>query len=243
MNRIGISILIGVILAAAVFAFDRLVGIPFFNRNEEPVAEVAEGGEPVAAVQQLPEGSQTVNIGGVSLVLQPSPESYARLASEAQPVPQPTAVPQPEPTQQPVVEVQQDQQQTEPTAAPPTNTPVPVVPTVAPVVTNNTGSTIAHTVVAGETRYSLAQRYGSSVELMAQYGITQEDMIVGNVINIPVGGTVNCSALRQHVVSAGQNVFRLAIQYGVTKESIRDLNGLPANYLIEVGQVLCIPNN
>lgn len=45
-----------------------------------------------------------------------------------------------------------------------------------------------------------------------------------------------------HVVQRGENVFRLAQRYGVTKEAIAAANGLDAAYSIKAGQTLTIPS-
>lgn len=144
----------------------------------------------------------------------------------------------------------------EPTSVPPevaavlpTPTPIPSAPppnTPVPNVTAGGINKVAHTVVAGDTLYGIALKYGSSVVLMAENDIASGDLIPGNVIQVPVqsnvgsGGTA-CTTGRSHIVSAGENVFRLAIYYGTTVNGISATNGLDAAHTIYAGQVLCIP--
>ena len=45
----------------------------------------------------------------------------------------------------------------------------------------------------------------------------------------------------KHVVRAGENLFRIALRYGVTVEAVAKANGITNAALIYVGQVLTIP--
>jgi LysM repeat protein len=54
--------------------------------------------------------------------------------------------------------------------------------------------------------------------------------------------TVNADGQVIHVVEAGQNLFRIAIQYGVTMDAIVQANGLPSqDAILSIGQQLIIP--
>jgi LysM repeat protein len=54
-------------------------------------------------------------------------------------------------------------------------------------------------------------------------------------------GTYPAPATRTHVVELGDNVYRLALRYGVTVEQIARANNLDERYSIRRGQVLVIP--
>ena len=57
-----------------------------------------------------------------------------------------------------------------------------------------------------------------------------------------VSGTTCTATESSHVVQAGQNLFRISLQYGVSMQSIAARNGISNLHLIYVGDVLCIPS-
>ena len=233
MNRILVAVVIGLILALGAYFALRL------NNNEAETTEPpAEGEAVIADGSAIP---RTIERAGQRIQLNPIVGQEAILVSErdadlrsAQPA---TVV-----TEQPAVVDTQTQPVINPTATfiPPTAIPQPTQ--VPVVVSGNCGqvTTREHTVAAGDTLYSLTRDYTTSTTQLAEYGITQASMVVGNVLKVPTTGCT-CTSGRSHIVTRGQNVFCLAIQYGTTKEEIQRLNGLDANYLIGVGQVLCLP--
>ncbi len=52
------------------------------------------------------------------------------------------------------------------------------------------------------------------------------------------GGTGDC----EHVVSAGENLFRIGLRYGVGYQTIANYNGIANPALISIGQRIVIPN-
>lgn len=52
---------------------------------------------------------------------------------------------------------------------------------------------------------------------------------------------VAVSALGKHTVQVNENLFRIALRYGVTVEAVAKANGITNPALINVGQVLTIP--
>ncbi len=122
---------------------------------------------------------------------------------------------------------------------PPTVTPTP--PTVQP------GGT--HVVQPGENLYRIALRYGTTVEVLARLnGIVNPNLIrVGQVLQIPAtGGPIQTPVTpppgpRTHMVQRGENLFRIALRYGVTVEALVARNGIRNANLIYAGQVLVIP--
>ena len=233
MNRILVAVVIGTILALGAYFAVRLN-----NNGSEGAEPPAEGEVVVTDGSAVP---RTIERAGQRIQLNPIVGQEALLVSEreadvrsAQPA---TVV-----TEQAKTAETQSQTATSPPATPIPPTAVPQATQVPVVVTGNCGQTTTrdHTVAAGDTLYSLTQAYTTSEIQLAEYGITQASMVVGNVLKVP---TTNCTCTsgRSHIVTRGQNVFRLAIQYGTTKEEIQRLNGLDASYLISIGQVLCLP--
>jgi LysM repeat protein len=108
-----------------------------------------------------------------------------------------------------------------------------------------------HVVQAGETLYSIARRYGSSVSAFVQAnGLRNANFIyVGQRLRIPGssgggssrgGGSVP-SGGTVHVVQRGQTLASIALRYGTTTAAIATANGLRNPNLIYVGQRLRIP--
>ena len=91
-----------------------------------------------------------------------------------------------------------------------------------------------YTVAPGDTLYSIARRYGTTVEeLMRLNGLESFLLQPGQVLKLP-------SRERTHVVAPGDTLFSLARRYGTTVEALMRLNGLSSPE-IKVGQVLRLP--
>lgn len=109
---------------------------------------------------------------------------------------------------------------------------------------------VVHVVQRGDTLYSIARRYGVTVQAVAQAnGILNPNLIyVGQQLSIP-GGTPSPGPTPTppptsgtvHVVAAGETLTRIALRYGVTVYAIVSANNLPNPNLIHVGQRLTIP--
>nr|HID13836.1 LysM peptidoglycan-binding domain-containing protein [Anaerolineae bacterium] len=112
---------------------------------------------------------------------------------------------------------------------------VSVVPTSA--APNEDG--IVHIVQRGETLYGIARRYGVSMWTIARAnGITNPNRIyVGQRLVIPTGQPVGTI----HIVQQGENLFRIALHYGVSMWAIARANGIANINYIYVGQHLIIP--
>jgi LysM repeat protein len=114
-----------------------------------------------------------------------------------------------------------------------------------------------------ETLYAIAARYGVTVSQIAQANnIVNADLIkAGDTLLIPCpvpatpipqtvpaqqGGAQPGGAVGQtiHVVQAGENLYQISLQYGVTMSSIAAANGLTTTTqinILSVGQQLVIP--
>jgi LysM repeat protein len=104
---------------------------------------------------------------------------------------------------------------------------------------------IVHVVRRGETMYSIARTYGSSVQAIAYAnGIRNPNYIwVGQRLIIPSGGGYYSppSCGWYHIVQRGETLSSIARRYGTTAWAIAIANGLRnANY-IWAGQRLYIP--
>jgi LysM repeat protein len=111
------------------------------------------------------------------------------------------------------------------------------------------GST--HVVQAGETLYSIASRYGVTVEaIMAANDLTNANYIyVGQRLIIPGGSDGPARDDRddgwgqggKYVVKAGDTLTSIALRYGTTVGALATANGLNNADYVYVGQVLNVP--
>lgn len=169
----------------------------------------------------------------------------------------PTADPNAVPTTDPALATAVPEATAEPgaeaTAVPDTSA------TTAPTTEASRGET-THTVVAGDTLTGLSLLYNVPVDvIVAANNLTNIDSLdVGQVLTIPAEGTtvdavpttdpsVNATAVPPstgeiaHVVQAGENLFRIGLQYGFTVDELAAYNGLANPNVLDVGQVIKIP--
>lgn len=98
------------------------------------------------------------------------------------------------------------------------------------VVKTTTGKT--HIVVSGDTLYSLAVKYKTTVaEIKALNGMT------GTVLTI--GQTLCVATVQAHTVISGDTLYSISTKYKTTVSAIKKLNNLNDN-IISIGQVLII---
>jgi LysM repeat protein len=103
---------------------------------------------------------------------------------------------------------------------------------------------------AGDTIYSLAQRYKTSAEnLSAANCLASFDLAAGVALYVPPVPTVTvipCGPpagwVRGHVVQRGDTLFRIASSYGVTVSQLQRANCMGSSTTIYSGQRLWVPN-
>lgn len=136
-------------------------------------------------------------------------------------------------------------------------TAVPEATATTAAETNQPRGEVSHTVVAGDTLTALSQQYNVSVEVIMQAnGLSNADSLdVGQVLTIPAEGTEVAAPAetavpttappanqeRTHVVQAGENLFRIGLQYGFTVDELASYNGIANPNVLDVGQVIKIP--
>lgn len=108
------------------------------------------------------------------------------------------------------------------------------------LIPNTTSSATTYTVQMGDTLYSIASRYNTTVqELMTLNNLTNNILNAGQQLLIP-SGTSNNQV--EYIVKAGDNLYGIASRYGTTVDAIKNLNNLTSN-LLSIGQTLLIPSN
>jgi LysM repeat protein len=150
-----------------------------------------------------------------------------------------------------------------PTSAGPTATGA--VPTATqPMLATATGQTgtgtngqcpATHTVAAGENLFRIALLYGIDWhDLAAANGITNEGALqIGEVLTIPgcqqnaqptaaaPGATAAPGGAQTYTVQVGDNLFRIALKFGIAWQSLAAFNNITDPASLQVGQVLQIP--
>jgi LysM repeat protein len=102
----------------------------------------------------------------------------------------------------------------------------------------------------GDTVYSLAQRYKTTAEtLSAANCLASFDLASGSVVYVPPVPTVTvipCGApagwVRTHIVQAGDNLYRIALSYGINYPQLQRANCMGSSVTIYTGQRLWVPN-
>jgi LysM repeat protein len=102
-----------------------------------------------------------------------------------------------------------------------------------------------YTVQWGDTLYSLAQRFNTTVEaIVALNGLQNASYIrVGQVLRISgtASPTTPSGTDGEYTVQAGDTLYSIARRYGTTVEAIQSANGIVNPWYIRVGQKLVIP--
>ena len=112
---------------------------------------------------------------------------------------------------------------------------------------DNIGETFTYTVVSGDSLWSIANRFGVTVQQIRDANnLTSDVLSIGQILNIPGVSDGeddtddNNGAIFTYTVERGDSLWSIANRFGVTVQQIRDANNLTSDVL-SVGQVLIIP--
>ena len=101
---------------------------------------------------------------------------------------------------------------------------------------SNTGTTNTYVVKSGDSLYSIARKYNTTVdEIKRLNNLTSNLLSIGQVLKIPSGSSTNT-----YVVKSGDNLYSIARKYQITVDELKKLNNLTSN-LLSIGQVLKVP--
>ena len=99
------------------------------------------------------------------------------------------------------------------------------------------GDTELYQVKAGDTLYSIANKYNISVnELKTINNLTNNDLAVGQLLNVPSG----LSSVNTYIVEKGDTLYSIAKKFDISVNKLKEYNELNNN-LLSVGQKLIIP--
>lgn len=100
-------------------------------------------------------------------------------------------------------------------------------------------SSNTYTVKAGDTLWSIAKRYNTTVEeLMNLNNLSNDLLSIGKVLAIPTPSIKE----NVYIVKAGDTLWNIAKRYNTTVEELMNINNLNSD-LIAIGQEIIVPNN
>ena len=117
---------------------------------------------------------------------------------------------------------------------------------------SSTSSTGNYTIQAGDTLYSISRRFGISLStLLANNGLSASSLIrPGQTISVSGSSSSNVqsqavsdtstSGSGNYTVKAGDTLYRIAYNHGISLTKLLSLNGLSANSTIRPGQHLVV---
>lgn len=99
-----------------------------------------------------------------------------------------------------------------------------------------------YTVVSGDNLYSIASRFGTTVNAIREANnLTSNLLSVGQTLIIPTTEVpVEPTPITTYTVARGDNLYSIANRFGTTVDAIKRANNLISN-LLSVGQTLVIP--
>jgi len=109
-----------------------------------------------------------------------------------------------------------------------------------------------HVVAAGETLYEIAQKYGMTVDALAQANNLANPnlLVVGTQLKVPAVSSSSTESAQVpsgsdnvtlHLVSTGETLGEIASYYGVSVSALVNANGITDPNTLEVGDLLQIP--
>ena len=100
-----------------------------------------------------------------------------------------------------------------------------------------TGDYIVYTISKGDSLYSIAQKYNTTVNELIKYNnLSSTNLKIGEQLLIPTTE----SKINTYTVKSGDSLYSIAKKYGVTVDELKKANGLTSNNL-SLNQKLVIP--
>jgi LysM repeat protein len=131
-----------------------------------------------------------------------------------------------------------------------TSTALPSATLAAPIVCNPPAGWIQIIVNANDTLYTIAERYKTTADnLNASNCLNNALPAAGSLLYVPPVPTVTvipcgppASWVKRHTVQPGDNLFRIALSYGITYPQLQRANCMGSSTTIYAGQLLWVPN-
>ncbi len=167
-----------------------------------------------------------------SALQSPTAEAVESSQTPAAPTPEPSATLPSEEAAQPLTPTMTQAAQT-----PPAQTPTP--PSATPA---GESQWEYYTVQRGDTLYSIAVRFNTTVEeLQRLNGLSNTTIFVGQKLRVPSSGEGGDTGVVEYVVQEGDTLYSIARRFGVDMAEIARANNITDPSTIYVGQRLVIP--
>lgn len=106
------------------------------------------------------------------------------------------------------------------------------------IIDNPTEDTEEYTIKKGDTLYSIAKKFNTTVEKLKQLNnLTSNTLTIGNIIVIPKQDYSST-----YTVKKGDTLYSIAQAFNISLEDLKKANNLTSNVL-SIGQILTIPKN
>ena len=89
--------------------------------------------------------------------------------------------------------------------------------------------------------YGVSVKYATSIALMAQEGIAQDNLIPGQTIKLPIGNPAYCPGQKVYAVAEGDTIYNIGRKFNVSIDVLKDINNLNDNFDIKAAQIICVP--
>ncbi|MGH7185964.1 MAG: LysM peptidoglycan-binding domain-containing protein, partial [Pseudomonadota bacterium] len=123
--------------------------------------------------------------------------------------------------------------------------PLAALPAAAQAPSENTAT---YHVRPGDTLWSVARRFGTTADRLAALNrISVESILqIGRPLRVPAASGPTPRAARVpattvYRVQAGDTLWRVSRRYNSTPERLAALNGIPAEAILRIGQMLRVP--
>ena len=114
---------------------------------------------------------------------------------------------------------------------------IPKQSTEPPSESNN-----IYTVKAGDSLWSIANRYGTTVSILKQLnGLSSDSLSIGQKLYLPIQDDGEDSVDATYIVKSGDSLYTIAMKFNTTVNDLMALNHLKTS-LLSIGQVLKIPD-
>ena len=111
---------------------------------------------------------------------------------------------------------------------------------VLPSSTNDDNSGNTYTVKLGDSLWSIANKYNTTVnELKSLNNLSSDVLQIGQVLSVPSNSV---SAVNTYTVKSGDSLWSIANKYNTTVSNLKSLNNLSSDVL-QIGQVLNVPSS
>ena len=107
-------------------------------------------------------------------------------------------------------------------------------------VVEEPSNNVQYVVKRGDSLYSIARNYGTTVDEIKRMNNLNSDMLsIGQILMVPT--VVEEKNYSTYTVVPGDSLYSIASRFNTTVNTIKELNGLTSN-LLSIGQVLTIPS-